>query len=221
MYYKYVWWNYLFIYIIASFIYSISGLKQSLLQLFSLVLFLSFPPWQSYFDFNRRSTYNFRSITHENICLVSSEGHWHWHGLAHLPKQKIENWKRQETPKKVLRFSRRNAFKKINCLDYISGVLRYLSCSPGQIKTWRDEDGLVSLPHTHCARKPISDYHRHSRGRECEEVRSGISRLLSKHIDFSKKENWTWFYLHGAKRFKSARGHISRKEIKDANEKDC
>ena len=48
---------------------------------------------------------------------------------------------------------------------------------------------------------------------------SGISRLLSKHIDFSKKENWTWLNLHDAKTCKCARGDIGRKKIKDANEK--
>ena len=63
-----------------------------------------------------------------------------------------------------------------------------MACDQGQTKTRRDEDGLVSLPHTHYARQPISDYHRYSRGKACKEVRSGISRLHSKHIDFSKKK---------------------------------
>ena len=65
----------------------------------------------------------------------------------------------------------------------------------------------------------FSDHHRHSRGQACEEVRSGISRLLSKHIDFSKKENCTWLNLHDAKTCKCARGDIGRKKIKDANQK--
>ena len=63
-----------------------------------------------------------------------------------------------------------------------------MACDQGQTKTRRDEDGIVTLPHTHYARQPISDYHRHSRGKTCEEVRSGISRLLSKHIDFRKRK---------------------------------
>ena len=40
--------------------------------------------------------------------------------------------------------------------------------SDGQIKTRRDRDGLISHPHTHYARQPISDYHRHARGTACE-----------------------------------------------------
>ena len=94
-----------------------------------------------------------------------------------------------------------------------------MACDQGQTKTRRDEDGLVSLHYTHYARQPISDYHSNSLGKSCEEVRSGISRLLSKHIDFSKTENWTWLNLHGAKKCKCARGDIGRKKIKDANEK--
>ena len=60
---------------------------------------------------------------------------------------------------------------------------------------------------------------RHCRGKAFEEVRSGISRLLSNYIDFSKKENWTWLNLHDAKTCKCARGDIGRKKIRDANEK--
>ena len=63
-----------------------------------------------------------------------------------------------------------------------------MACDQGQTKTRRDGDGLVTLPQTHYARQPISDYHRHSRGKTCEKVRSGISRLLSKHIDFRKRK---------------------------------
>ena len=137
----------------------------------------------------------------------------------HFSRIKRESWRRQANRKGVQLSSRKNTFEKIHCLDHVVGVLRYLACDQGQTKTRRDEDGLVSLPHTHYARQPISDYHRHSRGKACEEVRSGISRLLSKHIDLSKKENWTWINLHDAKTCKCARGDIGRKKIKDANEK--
>ena len=93
----------------------------------------------------------------------------------------------KQSQKGVQLSSRKNTFKKIHCLDHVVGVLRYLACDQGQTKTKRDEDGLVSLPHTHYARQPISDYQKYSYGKACEEVCSGISRLLSKHIDFSKK----------------------------------
>ena len=137
--------------------------------------------------------------------------HLHWHGLVHFSRIKRESWRRQANRKGVQLSSRKNTFKKIHCLDHVVGVLRYLACDQGQTKTRRDEDGLVSLPHTHYARQPISDYHRHSRGKACEEVRSGISRLLSKHIDFSKTENWTWLNLHDAKTCKCAGADIGRK----------
>ena len=67
----------------------------------------------------------------------------------------------------------KNTFRKIHCLDHVVGVLRYLACSNGQIKTRRDGDGIISYPHTHYARQPIRDYHRHARGKACEEVRTG------------------------------------------------
>ena len=145
----------------------------------------------------------------------------HWHGLVHFSKIKRESWRRQVKRKGVQLSSRKDTFKKIHCLDHVVGVLTYLACDQGQIKTRREEDGVVSLPlaHTHYARHPISDYHRHFRGKVCEEVRSGISRLLSKYIDFSKKENWTWLNLHDAKTCKCARGDIGRKKIRNANEK--
>ena len=154
------------------------------------------------------------------VARDNSEDHLHWHGLVHFPKIKLDSWRRQATRKGVKLSSRKNTFKKIHCLDHVVGVLRYLACDQGQIKTRRDKDGLTSLPHTHYARQPISDYHRHSRGKAaCEEVRTGISRLLAKHIDFSKKENWNWLNLHDAKTCKCANGDVGRKRLREANEK--
>ena len=86
-------------------------------------------------------------------------------------------------------------------------------------KTWQDGYGIISYPHTHYARQPISDYHRHARGKSCEEVRTGISRLIAKHIDLTKYENWTWLNLHDTKTCRCARGDIGRKKMRDANEK--
>ena len=153
------------------------------------------------------------------VASDKSEDHFHWHGLVHFPKRKLESWRRQARRKGILMSSSKNTFKKIHCLDHVVGVLRYLACSDGQGKTRRDADGLISYPHTHYARQPISDYHRHARGSRCEEVRNGISKFISKHIDLTKKVNWTWLNLHDAKKCKCARGDIGRKKMKDANEK--
>ena len=153
------------------------------------------------------------------VASDKSEDHFHWHGLVHFPKRKLDSWRRQARRKGILLSSSKNTFKKIHCLDHVVGVLRYLACSDGQIKTRRDADGLVTYPHTHYARQPISDYHRHARGSRCDEVRSGISRFISKHIDLTKKSNWTWFDLHDSKNCRCARGDIGRKKIKEANEK--
>ena len=61
-----------------------------------------------------------------------------------------------------------------------------MACVQVQMKTPCDSYGLVSLRHTHSARQPISYYHRHACGKGCEEVRSEIFKLLSKH--FRKKK---------------------------------
>ena len=76
-----------------------------------------------------------------------------------------------------------------------------------------------SQDHIHWHGLAISDYYRRSRGKACEEVRTEISRLLSKHIDFSKTENWNWLNTHDAKTCKCSRGDIGRKKIREANEK--
>ena len=94
-----------------------------------------------------------------------------------------------------------------------------MACDQGQTKTRRDEDGIVTLPHTHYARQPISDYHRHSRGKTCEEVRSGISRLLSKHIDFRKRKIRLGSTFMKHKRVSVRKQILVEKKIKDANKK--
>ena len=153
------------------------------------------------------------------VASDKSEDHLHLLGLVHFPKIKRKSWRRQANWKGVKLSSRKNTFKNSHCLDRAVGVLRYLAWDQWKPKTRRDEDGLVTLPHTHYARQPISDYHRHSRGKTCEKVRSGISRLLSKDIDFSKKENWTWLNFHDAKTCKCAKADIGRKKSEDANKK--
>ena len=82
------------------------------------------------------------------VASDKSEDHFHWHGLVHFPKRKLESWRRQARRKGILMSSSKNTFKKIHCLDHVVGVLRYLACSGGQVRTRRDADGLVSYPHT-------------------------------------------------------------------------
>ena len=77
--------------------------------------------------------------------------------------------------------STKNTFRKVHCLDHVVGVLRYLACNDGQIKTKRNGDGIISYPHTHYARQPISDYHRHARGIDMlvvEPLRKYVVRYL-------------------------------------------
>ena len=61
-----------------------------------------------------------------------SEAHFHWHGLVHFPKRKLESWKKQSRPAGVTFASSKNTFKKIICLDHEVGVLRYMACKDGQ-----------------------------------------------------------------------------------------
>ena len=82
--------------------------------------------------------------------------------------------------------STKNTFRKIHCLDDVLGVLRYLACSDGQIKTRRNGDGIISYPHTHMLDNQLGTI-----------TASGISRLTAKHIDLNKHENCTWY--HGGK----------------------
>ena len=51
-----------------------------------------------------------------------------------------------------------------------------------------DETELISFPDTNYARQQISDYHRHSCGKGREKVQSGISRPLSKQMNFKKMD---------------------------------
>ena len=153
------------------------------------------------------------------VASDGSEDHFHWHGLVHFPKIKLDSWRRQARRKGVILSSSKNTFKKIHCLDHAVGVLRYLACSDGQIKTRRDADGLISQPHTHYARQPISDHHRHKRGKECSVIRNWIAVRIAKHLDLEGKPNWNEYDLHDVENCTCARGNIGKKKIKDANEK--
>ena len=126
-----------------------------------------------------------------------SEAHLHWHALVHFSERKLATWRRQARRLDVKFKSTKNTFKKIKCLDHAVGVLRYIACKDGQRVGRRDGDGLRSHPHTHYARQPIDETHRHDkRGKRCAEVREDISRGISASIKWSEKLNWRELALH-------------------------
>ena len=148
-----------------------------------------------------------------------SEAHFHWHGLVHFTKSKLRCWKTQSARCGVRFTSRKNTFKKINCLDHVVGVLRYVACQDGQKVGRRDSDGLVTHPHTHYSRQPIEEIHRHSRGKRCVGIRNEISEGIAKHVIFENKENWDTHNLHNAETCLCARGDIGKARRDAANEK--
>ena len=77
-----------------------------------------------------------------------SESHFHWHGLLHFTKGKFLSWKRQAHRVGVKFSSPKNTFRKILCLDNAVGVLHYMACKDGQRVGRRDDDSLVTHPHT-------------------------------------------------------------------------
>ena len=48
-------------------------------------------------------------------------------------------------------------FKKIKCLDYTVGVVRYLTCKDIQKVGRRDNDGIVTHPHTHYSQNQLKE----------------------------------------------------------------
>ena len=148
-----------------------------------------------------------------------SEAHFHWHGLVHFPKRKLESWKKQSRRVGVTFASSKNTFKKIICLDHAVGVLRYMACKDGQRVGRRDGDGLVTHPHTHYSRQPIDSSHCHARGKECAGVRDEISTKISNFIDLTTKANWTNDELHNKETCLCNRGKIGKEKRAVANEK--
>ena len=148
-----------------------------------------------------------------------SEDHFHWHGLVHFSKTKRESWRRQATRHGIKFASTKNTFKRIICLDHAVGVLRYVAFADGQRVGRRDSDGLVTHPHTHYARKPIQDEHRHKRGKDGTSVRDEISTQISHHIALSNKLNWHALELHDASTCKCCRGEVGKRQRQVANEK--
>ena len=148
-----------------------------------------------------------------------SEAHFHWHGLVHFPKRKLQSWKIQCRRAGIKFASSKNTFKKIICLDHAVGVLRYMACKDGQHVGRRDRDGLRTHPHTHYSRQPINPFHRHPRGKECPNVRDEISSEISKFIDLTAKSNWTKDELHDKEICLCTRGKIGKEKRIEANEK--
>ena len=74
-----------------------------------------------------------------------SEAHFHWHGLVHFPKRKLQSWKMQSRRAGIKFSSSKNTFKKVICLDHAVGVLRYLACKDGQRVGRRDGDVLLHI----------------------------------------------------------------------------
>ena len=148
-----------------------------------------------------------------------SEDHYHWHGLVHFTSGKLRSWRRQALRVGIRFASRKNTFKKIKCLDHAVGVLRYLACKDGQKVGRRDGDGLVTHPHTHYARQPITDHHRHERGKVCADVRNEISENVASHLNLSLKPNWDPHNLHNIVTCTCDRGQIGKKKKAEANEK--
>lgn len=148
-----------------------------------------------------------------------SESHYHWHGLVHFPSGKLKSWKRQALRINIKFISKKNTFKKIKCLDHAVGVLRYLACKDGQRVGRRDGDGLVTHPHTHYARQPIEDSHRHQRGKICGTVRNEISEGIASHINLQEKSNWNPHDLHDVQACTCDRGEIGKKKKEEANVK--
>ena len=148
-----------------------------------------------------------------------SEAHFHWHGLVHFPIGKLKSWKRQALRVGVKFSSPKNTFKKIICLDHAVGVLRYMACKDGQRIGRRDGDGLVTHPHTHYARQPIEDHHRHERSKKCADIRDEIAMKIADFVNFSGKSNWTSNELHDSEICLCQRGKKGKEKLAAANAK--
>ena len=153
------------------------------------------------------------------IADDGSEAHYHWHGLVHFPCGKLKSWKQQAWRDNVRFTSKKNTFKKVKCLDHAVGILRYVSCADGQKVGRRDDDGLVTRPHTHYSRQPIEGCHRHARGKECVKVRDCISESIASFIKLDEKPNWDKLNLHDVQLCSCDRGNIGKQKTAAANER--
>ena len=148
-----------------------------------------------------------------------SEAPYHWHGLVHFPSLKLGSWNRQTQRVNIKFSSPKDMFMKIKYLDRGVGVLRYVACKDGQRVGSRDGDGLVTHPHTHYARQPIDENHRHERRRKCSKIRDEISEEIATFLDLSCKTKWTVHELHNIEACLCKRGKKSKEERAAVNEK--
>ena len=155
------------------------------------------------------------------VANDGSEAHLHWHALVHFSERKLKSWRRQALRLDVAFKSTKNTFKKIKGLDHAVGVLRYIACKDGQRAGRRDGDGLRTHPHTHYARQPIDEKHRHDvRGKRCAEVRLEISRGITASINWENdKPNWSEQALHDFDSCLCDRGKAGIAKKAAANEK--
>ena len=94
-----------------------------------------------------------------------------------------------------------------------------MSCKDGQKVGRRDDDGLVTHPHTHYSRQPIDDNHRHQRGKQCAKVRDEISEGIASFMDLTDKSNWDVHELHDSQTCSCSRGVKGKERTRLANEK--
>ena len=154
------------------------------------------------------------------VASDGSEAHLHWHALVHFQTRKLTAWRRQALRIGIKFKSRKNTFKKVKCLDHAVGILRYIACKDGQRVGRRDGDGLKTHPHTHYARQPIEEWHRHDkRGKECGEIRDVISRGIAECLNWKEKSNWSELALHNFEACLCDRGKAGLAKRKEANDK--
>ena len=154
------------------------------------------------------------------VASDGSEAHLHWHALVHFQTRKLIAWRRQALRIGIKFKSTKNTFKKVKCLDHAVGVLRYIACKDGQRVGRRDQDGLRTHPHTHYARQPIDERHRHDkRGKRCSDVRDEISRGIATFISWDGKPNWEELALHDFELCHCERGKVGLAKRAAANEK--
>ena len=74
-----------------------------------------------------------------------------------------------------------------------------------------DCDGLVTHPHKHNTGQPITEYHRHERGKVCANVRNEISEYIASHLNLGGKPKWNPRVLHTVVTYTCVRGQIGKR----------
>ena len=108
-------------------------------------------------------------------------------------------------------------FKRIEYLDHIVGVLRYVACNQ-RVSRW-DGDCLLTHLHAHYARQPIDENHGHECSHKCSKIRDEISEEVADFLDWSCKTNWSLHELHKNEACLFSRGKKGTEERAAVNEK--